>query len=857
MRFILVIFSFILFSTALYSQEKKPFNFSETPLSDAIELIEKSFDVRFSYSNETLGDKSLSLSGAFTLESLLEILSEVVKLEFIKVDEENVVIRKRKKPQDRFKICGAVSDGKDGSPIQDVSISIKDRYHGTVSNQEGEFSLADVGPEDIIVIEYLGFEKIEALASDFASGDCIVFPMTESTTLLSEIILPEYITTGFDRNNHDGSVSLDPSKLGILPGLTEPDVLQSLQLLPGISSPNESAADLHIRGGTPDQNLILWDGIKTYHQGHFFGQISAFNPYITEKVDVFRSGTSARYGDRISGVIDIQSDSDIPDRIEAGAGFNLTQADAYIKAPVKKEKFAIIASARRSFSDILNTITFEKLSSKVFQNTKIETPQGTEDEQFDEISNDFYFTDANIKANWRPSEKDEIAISGLFVTNFLDYNITTDELNERDQLDLTNNGGSVNWKRNVNDKLALNVKGYYSNYYSNFVFNRLDIDDNESEMVSKENNINDFGVSLMGNLLLNDKHSLSGGYDFVNNEVFYRINLDEYENEKEISHSVYGEYVFNNSDFLIRAGLRTNYFSSDESLYLEPRVYLEKKLVNGLTFKASGEIKNQIISQLVLFDFNEIGVGNNIWVLADDEDIPVLNNTQVTTGFLFQKNGWSVDLDGYFKHVSGLTSFGRGFNNTTINSYSEGTSDTYGIDLLLKKRINNFRTWVSYSLSKTEFSFKDLNTIKFPGNFDQRHVLTFSNTYKWKQLQFSLGWTLATGRPYSQPTGIDSFVDGNGNNVNELIFDRQNGERLDTYHKLDASVLYDFFIGKSKKYKARVGVSALNVYNRENEIDKVFRIDPNSADPTNDPQIIEQTRIGLGITPNVVFRISF
>ena len=131
------------------------------------------------------------------------------------------------------------------------------------------------------------------------------------------------VTTGFDKIENDGSITVNPDELGILPGLTEPDVLQSLQLLPGISSPTESASDIHIRGGTPDQNLVLWDGIKMYHQGHFFGQISAFNPYITETINVFRSGTSSKYGDRISGVIDIRSSDKVHDSLHIGIGANL------------------------------------------------------------------------------------------------------------------------------------------------------------------------------------------------------------------------------------------------------------------------------------------------------------------------------------------------------------------------------------------------------------------------------------------------------------------------------------------------------------------------------------------------------
>jgi len=131
-----------------------------------------------------------------------------------------------------------------------------------------------------------------------------------------------------------------------LPGLTEPDVLQSIQLLPGVQSPTETAAGIYIRGGTPDQNLVLWDGIKIYHSGHFFGTISAFNPYITEDVKLYKSGTKARYGNRISGVIDITSDYDIPEKIEGGFGSNMTHADAYLSATIGKSS-AVIISARR------------------------------------------------------------------------------------------------------------------------------------------------------------------------------------------------------------------------------------------------------------------------------------------------------------------------------------------------------------------------------------------------------------------------------------------------------------------------------------------------------------------------------
>ena len=184
---------------------------------------------------------------------------------------------------------------------------------------------------------------------------------------------------------------------------------------------------------------------------------------------------------------------------------------------------------------------------------------------------------------------------------------------------------------------------------------------------------------------------------------------------------------------------------------------------------------------------------------------------------------------------------------------SQDTS-AYGIDILIKKRIKRFRTWLSYSLSKTNFDFNEIQTGAFPGNFDQRHILTLSGTYKFKQLQVSLGWNLASGKPLSLPSGIESTLNDNNEPEYTLVYEQQNNERLKTYHRMDASVIYDFKLNKVKDIKARLGFSVLNLYNQTNQLDKVFNIEESS---TTDPEIVQQTLIGLGITPNVLFRVTF
>ncbi|NQY06065.1 MAG: TonB-dependent receptor plug domain-containing protein [Flavobacteriaceae bacterium] len=856
----IVLFSF---SNAIAQDDKVQMDYENTSLKEILKEIEKQLGVRFSYNEKIITGKELTVKGEMSFRDLLDLITESTKLYFNILDKENIVIQKTQPKVKTFEICGNIQD--ENGAISDVTIRIASKFFGTISDSLGDFKLDRVQEGDLIEIQFLGYKTIQLQASEFIGKDCPAVILEEDTTMLSEVVLTEYITTGFDRNNHDGSVTVSPDKLGILPGLTEPDVLQSLQLLPGVSSPTESASELHVRGGTPDQNLVLWDGIKMYHQGHFFGQISAFNPYITDKIDVYRSGTSARYGDRVAGVINIASADDILDKVHAGAGFNFTQTDAYIRAPLVKDKLGVTASIRRSYSDVINTITFEKLNSKVFQNTKIENGTGSAtDEEFNEIDNNFYFTDANLKLNWKPNEKNQIFFSGLFVANELDYEVIGSEFRQKDDLDLINDGASFKWSHTASDKWTHTIKAYFSHYNSNYSFDETDIDDQENFSLTKDNTIADFGASIQSQHKINDVHSFFGGYDFVNNNVSYLISLTddmnlpniESQDDTQLSHSAFGEHEYNKNGLFIRTGLRINYFTSDHDVYFEPRVCLEKKLGDYFTVKGSGEIKNQVLSQLVLFDFNEIGVGNNIWVLANDTTIPVLNSQQFTTGILFQKNGWNIDLDGYYKKVYGLTSLSKGFNNNTNDEYSEGENDIFGVDFLIKKRIKNFRTWLSYSVSKSELRFDELQNAKFPGNFDQRHTLTFSNTLKVNEFQFSLGWTFSSGKPYSEPVGINSTIDGSGDEQSELIFNGQNNKRLGSYHRLDASAVYDFNLVKNKNIKARAGVSALNLYNRENEIDKVFKIDQNTLN-SDDAQIIEQTRIGLGITPNIVFRVTF
>lgn len=698
--------------------------------------------------------------------------------------------------------------------------------------------------------------KNENLEFIFLDKENIIIKSSFDPTLMDDIldeviVVTEYLTSGFEKNKKDGSITLRPNKLGVLPGLTEPDILQSLQLLPGISSPEESAANLHIRGSTADHNLILYDGIKTYHQGHLFGMISPFNPYIVESVDIFRSGAKAKYGDRISGIIDIKSIEEIPQSITGGLGFNFLHSDAYIRLPVKKDKIGLQVSARNSINNVFKKPTFTAFRNKLFQNTIVE-----DNNEFDDnrtiLEDTFEFTDFNTKLLIKPDLSNKISISGLFIENTLNFSAeNVEEEGEKYSLNYRNIGFNAEWFKTIDNNTQLINSIKYSDFSSNYNAN-ISEDTTILENNSSLNFVKDFGVISQLQHKVNTNMNFQIGYEFINYNIDYNLSfieddvIEEFQNDKLQTHSLYSEIDFKLKKWSGRFGLRTSYYNTINQFFLEPRVYLDYAINNSLKFKTSLEVKNQSISQLVSFEFNDLGLGNSIWVLSDNDDIPVLNNKQATLGFFYQKNGWKIDVESFYKKNNGISSFTKGFAiNTIPQDYVSGNNTIYGLDILLKKKIKNFRTWLSYSYSKNNFEFLEIQPKSFPGNFDQTHVISLSNTYKYRQLNFALGWQFTTGKPFSI---ADEIID------NEIIFTQQNNSRLSNYNKVDVSAFYDFYYSSTKKIKSRVGFSIINLFNVDNVIDKRFSIDEHDNE---NQSISEENNLGLGFTPNFVFRLYF
>ena len=873
--FLLLLF----FSVSIgYGQETFEVNYANTPLKSVLSDIEKKTGALFSFSDEIIAGKTIAISAeSITLRELLVVMSQSTDLTFERIGTNQIIISAADKS---LSVCGYLFDVITKQPLPFATIIIKGTTKGFTSDENGYFSIENEDISNGVLVQYVGYATELLFARDFETNSCPNFLLNPKAESLQEVIVKSYLLKGIDKNK-DGSLALNAVDQGLLPGLVESDIFQSVQWVPGITSINETVSDIQIRGGSADQNLILYDGIKMYNTGHFFGMISIFNPNITTGATIFKGGAGAEYGDRISGVIDIRGETQIPTKTNLGIGINGTQADAFIKARLS-ESVGLVVSGRRSYADVegLGTPTFDAISEKVFQNTIVvndasgQVIEAEEDEEaIVEGEEVFSFYDANVKLIIKPSENDSIYLSGLITNNDLNFRLLDDENQSQDALITENEGFSFNWSGVKAGRWYHKFSGYYSNYdsrYQNQFFDGLQLEEENL----RRNSVTDYGVDVNLAYDLSAKSTFKVGYQFSRNEVFYQLfrdelgsediepddddqdgvepidegDFNELSNQQNNSNSIYASYSYAlKNRGLIRFGLRASNFSLLDGWYFEPRANIEYPMSKSIRLKLTGEKRFQTLSQLVEFDDTRLRLESGIWTLTDDDEFPLLESNQFSGGILFDFRGWTIDLDGYLKKIDGLTSFTNGFTNAS-EEYSQGSSDIFGVDFLVKKQWKNYHIWLGYTYNLVEYEFAELANGKFPGNNDITHNATISNTYETGNWRFSLGWNFRTGAPFTPVSGFNS-VGG------DIEFGPINSQRLPDYHRLDASAQFQFRLSSKNQQKSTIGISLQNIYARQVPLSIFYRVDENPETGLQEIDQLEQ--LSLGFTPNFLLRFNF
>jgi hypothetical protein len=740
-------------------------------------------------------------------------------------------------------------------PLETVIDSLESRFNIVFSYADESIKNIKIRLSDATlslneVLDYLN--QNTKLNFEFLGKDQVVIRKSKSRNrpikleYLEEVLVTNYLTKGITLDN-SGAVIIRPEEFGILPGLIEPDILQTIQALPGVTSIDETVSNLNVRGGTHDQNLILWDGIKMYQSGHFFGLISAFNPYLTKKVEVTKNGTSARYGDGVSSIINMQLDNTLNNEFKAGAGLNLTHADGFARIPVSDD-LELQVSARRSVTDLIETPTYNQYFERIFQDTDVTNNQ-TEINNTVTTNEAFYFYDVGAKVLYDLSEKDKLRFNFLNIYNNLDYleEATINDVDEalRSGITQRNLAAGIEYQRNWNGAFTTSLQVYASNY--NLEATNFDII-NDQRLI-QENEVVDTGIKLSSSYDIRDNFNWSNGYQFfevgisnlqdVNNPVFR-----SYIKEVIRSHSAFSEmgFISNNFNTHIKAGLRGTYFEKFGDFLLEPRLSFNQRFLNNFKFEVLGEFKSQTTAQIIDLQNDFLGIEKRRWILANNEDIPIIKSKQVSSGLHFKNNGLIISAEGYIKKVDGITTRSQGFQNQFQFVNAIGSYEIKGIDFLINKQFANSSTWLSYSYSKNDYNFDTLNNGEpFPNNADLRHAVTFAGTYDFNDLKFALGANWRTGKPFTSVNQQNEVVD------DTINFNKPNQNNLEDYLRIDFSTTYNFDLGRETK--AKVGLSIWNLLDKKNNLNTYYTLSDSSIN-----QIENQS---LGITPNVTFRVNF
>lgn len=666
------------------------------------------------------------------------------------------------------------------------------------------------------------------------------------TQKLEEVVITNYLTKGISRKS-DGKTTIKTKDFGILPGLIEPDILQSIQALPGILSVDETVSNINVRGGTHDQNLILWDGIKMYQSGHFFGLVSAFNPYLTTDINVSKNGTSVIYGDGVSSVIDMQQSNSLDQDFKAGAGFNLIHADGFAKVPLT-EKAEIQLSARRSVTDFIFTPTYDQYLQRVFQDSDFSNSQQNSTPI---VSNNerFYFYDVAAKFLYDITDQDQIRFNFSTINNSLNYDqlsIANENESLTNTLEQNNFAAGVQYLKYWNSKLTTTAQLYVSNYD----LKATDFDVISTQRQNQENEVRDLGIKINATNHIDDNLKLHGGYQFneviiSNFEEVNLINFTSFVREVNRTHSIYGEAEFTsaNKNTYARIGIRTNFIEKFSEFFTEPRLSVSHKLSNNFRLEFLAEFKSQTTSQIIDLQNDFLGIEKRRWILSNNDDIPIIKSAQGAFGIHYNKNKLFISAEAFIKNVEGITARSQGFQNQFQFINDIGKYQVRGVDFLINKQFETFSTWLSYSFSNNDYTFESINdTNRFRNNLDIRHAVTFANTYSINNVNLALGFNWHSGKPTTLPADVQNTTN------NSIEYKSPNSENLSNYFRTDLSATYKLKFGN--KLDASIGASIWNIFDRKNIINTYFSTDENG-------EIVSIENLSLGITPNISFRLRF
>lgn len=834
--------------------------------------LESKYGLLFSY--EAAAIEGLTVTppkGRKKLDTFLNNLLETTNLDFEITQQRYVILSLKAPPKvtpNYSILCGTILDQQSQTPLPFANVYLKNTRNGVSTNEQGKFKFkAVLQAGDSLVFSYVGYQEQIYAAKEFITTRCPEITLSIQEMSEDFVVITDYLTDGISLHNNGAYTVLRPDRMKPLPGQAEPEVLNAIQFLPGIVSPDGSASNISIRGGTADQNLILWEGIPIYHAAHYFGMISAFNPYIIKQVSVYRGGFGVEYGGRISGLIDLKSDDHTTKSSSFGIGSNFLNAYTNGSVSLIPEKATIVYSFRRSISDAWRSPTFNNITRRIQQSVLLDMPILNQIPKSINIQDAVNFLDTNIKGSFKISPKDEVQVAWFLGSNDFKAVIEDTKVDEiqSDTLMLDNSGLSLSWKHQWMDNFSTKVLAVKSNYQYDYDYQTIRMGASaRNTFGQKKSSIKEQQLHITNEYQSREKHTFKLGYQLTDYDVDFLITkaAQNNPNSSSITSKVHTGYAsFNTAPEKkvgFDLGLRYNYFEKEKRAYVEPRLRLWYNWSKDLNVYFNAGKYYQFLSQIIEIQGDRSSIETPVWVLAGEREVPVLNSSQALLGMTYRKKSWFLDIQAYYKNINGLTSLAINFDENIGDRFHLGSARIRGLDILLKKRWGNYNAWISYSLSRSDHSFDTFFDREFPASIDQRQVLSFANLWTFGNFDCSLGWRLSSGKPFSLRRNYDVRIINEPNSPDEEVIrplvNEFNTERLPFEHQMDASVTYTLRPKNVAKWKAVFGLSFFNIYHQRNIFKRSFFI---QNLPDQEPRIKFRDQINVGFTPNIVARLEW
>ncbi len=798
--------------------------------------------------------------------------------------------------QQKVTISGYVEDADTGEKLIGANVYDAKTFAGTTTNAYGFYSLTLPSDSIQLVVSFIGFDT-------YAESILLKENITKNIVLQSDVLLKEVeviateATPEIQERTQMSTVSIPIKQIKSLPRfLGEVDVLKALQLMPGVQSGSEGSSGLYVRGGGPDQNLILLDGVPVYNASHLFGFFSVFNADAINSVDLIKGGFPARYGGRLSSVIDIRMKEGSMKKIGGAVSIGLISSKFMLEGPIIKDKTSFIISGRRTYIDVLAR-PFIRMANN-------------QDEGYNSTLG-YYFYDLNAKINHKFSDRDRIYLSAyagddtFYFREESEYDDPGFDSSYKDDYDANTGWGNITsmlrWNHVLSPKLFSNVSLTYSNY-------DLHIDySSKSEytyngMVEKEDfgfryfsGIEDWGAKIDFDFMPSPAHYIKFGvgathHQFKPGALQYEANfgddddenIDTLLNESFVNAVEYVAYV--EDDFKMTNRLKANLglhyssFAVDDTMFhsLQPRISARYLLNNRWSLKASFAMMTQYIH--LLSNSSAIDLPTDLWVPATKKVVPQ-NSMQVALGAAHTfKNNFEVSIESYYKTMKNLIAykdggsyFGGGIGSDTDwqDQVESGDGESYGVEFLVQKKKGNTTGWIGYTLSWSNRQFEEINFGKqFPYKYDRRHDIAIAVMHKFgERFELSGSWVFGTGNavtlalanyPKAAMPDVDirNLVNGYGNNAfgygANQFFDNRNGYRMPSYHRLDIGAS---FIKQKKTGERRWNVGFYNLYSRKNPF---FMFVDTQYDPASGEQERKYKLVSLiPILPSVSWQRTF